>query len=77
VHYVYEVLLSDARFDHNPDLQGPITRVFACGSYHLEHHRDPTRHFGLILTLWDHLLSTTTRHPSRQSSVSTPGNLHS
>jgi hypothetical protein len=54
-HYIYEVLLSDGRLDHNPAIDGPITRVLACGSYHLEHHRNPARHYGLILTLWDHV----------------------
>lgn len=57
-HYLYEVLLSDGRFDHNPAIDGPITRVLACGSYHLEHHRNPARHYGLILTLWDHVFGS-------------------
>lgn len=58
-HYLYEVLLSDGRFDHNPAIDGPITRVLACGTFHLEHHRNPGRHFGLILTLWDHIFGST------------------
>jgi hypothetical protein len=59
LHYFYEVLLSDGRFDHNPAIDGPITRLLACGTYHLEHHRDPRCHYGLIITLWDHIFSTT------------------
>lgn len=58
LHYLYEILLSDGRFDHNPAIDGAITRVLACGTYHLEHHRQPQRHFGLILTLWDHIFRT-------------------
>ncbi len=70
LHYLYEVLLSDGRFDHNPAITGPITRVLACGTYHLEHHRDPRRHFGLIVTLWDHIFGTTS--PSLLSSAPAP-----
>ncbi|KEF40614.1 MAG: hypothetical protein ER33_16080 [Cyanobium sp. CACIAM 14] len=52
-HYLYEIFLSDDRLDHNPSLRGGVTRWFAWGQYHLEHHRQPTKHFGLILTFWD------------------------
>lgn len=52
-HYLYEIFLSDDRLDHNPSLQGPLTRWFAWGEYHLAHHRQPTQHYGLILTCWD------------------------
>jgi sterol desaturase/sphingolipid hydroxylase (fatty acid hydroxylase superfamily) len=57
-HYVYEILCSDARLDHNPGLQGPLTRVFAWGDYHLRHHSNPSCNYGLILTLWDRLFAT-------------------
>ncbi|WP_158218595.1 sterol desaturase family protein [Synechococcus sp. 1G10] len=58
LHYLYEILLSDQRFDHNPAIGGSITRVLACGTYHLQHHSNPSRHFGLILTLWDHIFGS-------------------
>jgi sterol desaturase/sphingolipid hydroxylase (fatty acid hydroxylase superfamily) len=57
-HYVYEILFSDQRLDHNPRIRGPLTRVFAWGQYHLHHHADPRRNFGLILTVWDHVFAT-------------------
>ncbi|MFM7312982.1 MAG: sterol desaturase family protein [Cyanobium sp.] len=57
-HYVYEILFSDRRLDHNPHIRGPLTRVFAWGHYQLRHHADPQRNFGLILTLWDHVFAT-------------------
>lgn len=60
LHYVYEILLSDGRFDHNPAINGSITRVLACGTYHLQHHSNPGSHFGLILTLWDHIFGSAT-----------------
>jgi sterol desaturase/sphingolipid hydroxylase (fatty acid hydroxylase superfamily) len=59
LHYLYEILLSDGRLDHNPAIKGPITRVLACGTYHLQHHSNPNRHYGLILTLWDHVFGST------------------
>lgn len=57
-HYFYEILFSDQGLDHNPRIRGPLTRVFAWGQYHLRHHAEPRRNFGLILTLWDHVFST-------------------
>ena len=69
-HYLYEIFLSDERLDHNPRLCGSLTRYFAWGDYHLEHHRDPSRHFGLILTLWDGLCGSASAltQPRRASS---------
>ncbi|MFQ6538136.1 MULTISPECIES: sterol desaturase family protein [Aphanothece] len=61
LHYFYEVLFSDARLDHNPRIQGRITRVLAWGTYHLEHHRNPRCHYGLIVTLWDVVFGSTSR----------------
>jgi sterol desaturase/sphingolipid hydroxylase (fatty acid hydroxylase superfamily) len=58
LHYVYEILLSDWRFDHNPTIAGAITRVLACGTYHLVHHSNPGLHYGLILTIWDHVFGS-------------------
>lgn len=58
LHYAYEIVCSDQLLDHNPDLVGPITRLFAWGDYHLRHHRNPSRNFGLILTVWDHTFGT-------------------
>jgi len=53
LHYLYEIFLSDNRLDHNPSIQGGLNHWFAWGEYHLEHHRQPAKHFGLILTFWD------------------------
>jgi len=57
-HYLYEIFCSDSQLDHNPSLSGPLTRVFAWGEYHLRHHSNPSRNFGLILTFWDHLFAS-------------------
>ena len=62
-HYVYEILFSDQRLDHNPRIRGPLTRVFAWGQYHLRHHADPRRNFGLLLTVWDHVFATVSCPP--------------
>jgi sterol desaturase/sphingolipid hydroxylase (fatty acid hydroxylase superfamily) len=58
MHYLYEIFFSDARLDHNPNLYGLLTRVFAWGDYHLRHHRNPSRNYGLIITFWDRIFST-------------------
>lgn len=57
-HYLYEIFCSDARLDHNPNLRGLLTRVFAWGDYHLRHHSNPARNFALILTVWDRVFAT-------------------
>jgi sterol desaturase/sphingolipid hydroxylase (fatty acid hydroxylase superfamily) len=57
-HYLYEITLSDELFDHNPSIAGSVTRWLACGQYHLEHHRRPSRHFGLIITFWDRVFAS-------------------
>jgi hypothetical protein len=57
-HYLYEIFCSDSQLDHNPSLSGPLTRVFAWGDYHLRHHSNPSRNFGLILTFWDRLFAS-------------------
>lgn len=58
-HYLYEIIFSDERFDHNPAIDGAVTRWLACGQYHLEHHRNPGCHFGLIITIWDRVFAST------------------
>lgn len=58
VHYVYETFFSESVLDHNPKLCGVYTLVFAWGTYHLEHHARPYRHFGLMITLWDYVFGT-------------------
>jgi sterol desaturase/sphingolipid hydroxylase (fatty acid hydroxylase superfamily) len=57
-HYVYEILFSDQRLDHNPNIKGTITQMFAWGEYHLKHHADPRHNFGLVITLWDRVFAT-------------------
>ena len=51
-HYIYELL------EHNTSLSGKITKYFAVGQFHLEHHRKANTNFGFTITLWDHLFGT-------------------
>lgn len=57
-HYIYEVFLGEGILDHNTQLRGPVTRVFAWGSFHLHHHVKLERNYGLIITLWDRVFRT-------------------
>ncbi len=57
-HYFYEVYLSEGVLDHNGRLTGNITRYFAWGSYHLYHHADLNKNYGLMITLWDKVFGT-------------------
>ncbi len=57
-HYLYEVFLSEALLDHNPRIRGSLTRVFAWGHYHLYHHMNLKRNYGLVVTWWDWLFGT-------------------
>ena len=58
LHYFYEIFLSEYALDHNPRIQGAVTRYWACGDYHLHHHAHPARNFGLMLTLWDRVFGS-------------------
>lgn len=58
LHYLYEVFLSETRLDHNPRIKGAVTRFFAWGHYHLYHHVNLKRNYGLIVTWWDWLFGT-------------------
>lgn len=51
--YLYEVFCSELLLDHNPALCGPLTRLFAWGDYHLQHHHHAKTNYGLYITLWD------------------------
>ena len=57
-HYFYELFCSEYALDHNPNIQGGITRVFAWGDFHLLHHMTPRNNFCLIITLWDRVFRT-------------------
>jgi sterol desaturase/sphingolipid hydroxylase (fatty acid hydroxylase superfamily) len=57
-HYIYEVFLSGLALDHNILIKGKITRFFAWGDYHLYHHVDLHKNYGLVLTLWDHVFGS-------------------
>ena len=57
-NYIYEVFFSEEILDHNPNISGYITNFFACGQYHLEHHRYPNSNYSLYITLWDYVFST-------------------
>ncbi len=61
-HYFYEVFGSEAVLDHNPRIEGKITHYFAWGSYHLYHHVDLKKNYGLMTTFWDHVFGTAV-HP--------------
>lgn len=57
-HYVYEIFFADSWIDHNPNIKGPITKVFAIGEYHLKHHKKIDGNYGIYITLWDYLFGT-------------------
>jgi sterol desaturase/sphingolipid hydroxylase (fatty acid hydroxylase superfamily) len=57
-HYLYEVLCSEYALDHNPRVQGWLTRFFAWGDFHLFHHMSPKHNYALIFTLWDRVFGT-------------------
>jgi sterol desaturase/sphingolipid hydroxylase (fatty acid hydroxylase superfamily) len=59
-HYCYEIFCSEYSLDHNPKVQGWLTRIFAWGDFHLFHHMMPKRNFSLIITLWDRVFFTAT-----------------
>lgn len=57
-HYFYEVFLSESVLDHNPRITGRITRWFAWGDFHLHHHVNLKRNYGLLVCFWDDLFGT-------------------
>ena len=57
-HYFYEIFLSDGILDHNENIKGPITKVFAIGEYHLKHHKRINGNYGIYITLWDYVFGT-------------------
>lgn len=57
-HYVYEVFFSSNVLDHNPKIKGMVTRIFAIGQYHLQHHRVQRWNYSFFITLWDHVFRT-------------------
>lgn len=67
-HYLYEVFLSESVLDHNPRVTGPVTRWFAWGDFHLHHHVNLKRNYGLMLCCWDWLFGTS-EHPQPGASL--------
>jgi sterol desaturase/sphingolipid hydroxylase (fatty acid hydroxylase superfamily) len=67
-HYLYEVFLSESVLDHNPRLQGKLTHWFAWGDFHLHHHVNLKRNFGLMVCFWDWLFGTI-EHPTPGASL--------
>jgi len=57
-HYFYEVFLSESVLDHNPRITNRYTRWFAWGDFHLHHHVNLKRNFGLMCGFWDFLFAT-------------------
>lgn len=57
-HYINEVFLAERVLEHNPHLGGRLTQVFAWGTFHLKHHKNPRTNFGLLITLWDNIFNT-------------------
>ncbi len=57
-HYFYEVFCSEYALDHNPNIKGRLTRIFAWGDFHLLHHMTPRNNFSLIITFWDRVFGT-------------------
>jgi sterol desaturase/sphingolipid hydroxylase (fatty acid hydroxylase superfamily) len=56
--YFYEAILSERLLDHNPNMRGPLTVIFAWGNYHLSHHHHVRTNYGLYITLWDRVFGT-------------------
>ncbi|MEJ0062639.1 MAG: sterol desaturase family protein [Alphaproteobacteria bacterium] len=57
-HYFYHVFLSGGLLEHNVKIKGPITRILACGQFHMQHHRKFDRNFGFVIGLWDYVFRT-------------------
>jgi len=76
-HYINEVFLAERILEHNPRLEGRLTRIFAWGTFHLKHHKNPRTNFGLLTTFWDNIFNTAHREKfSPFTSVGRTGNLH-
>ena len=65
-HYLYEVFLSEGVLDHNPKINGFVTKYFSWGDYHLEHHKRWNCNYSLMVTVWDRVFRTY-RTPSKSS----------
>lgn len=57
-HYIYEVFFSEGLLDHNSNITGTSTKLFAWGKYHLVHHKKWNYNFSLMITLWDWVFKT-------------------
>jgi sterol desaturase/sphingolipid hydroxylase (fatty acid hydroxylase superfamily) len=57
-HYFYEIFLSDEILDHNVNIKGKITKIFAIGEFHLNHHHKVNKNFGFFVCLWDYVFGT-------------------
>lgn len=58
-HYFYEVFCSKNLLDHNPKIDGWITRIIPIGTYHLQHHSNHKCNYSFYISLWDNLFGTT------------------
>ena len=70
-HYINEAFLAERILEHNPRLLGRVTRVFAWGTFHLKHHKNPKTNYGLLITLWDRLFGTASVE-TRNSATAVP-----
>lgn len=57
-HYFYEAIFSEYILDHNRNLKGFITKIFAWGDFHLTHHRSSKHNYSLLVCLWDYIFKT-------------------
>jgi sterol desaturase/sphingolipid hydroxylase (fatty acid hydroxylase superfamily) len=57
LYYVWAAFLQEA-LEHNPQLN---LYPFTSGQWHLIHHKNVTRNFGLFLPLWDKMFKTERR----------------
>lgn len=64
--YLYEVFLGGDVLDHNPNIDGRLTRILALGQYHLRHHRNVRKNYSFYITLWDYVFRTHTLKDVRQ-----------
>lgn len=58
-HYIYEVFLSRDILDHNPHLNGLITKIVPVGEYHLKHHKNYRCNYTFFIPVWDYVFKTT------------------
>ena len=57
-HYLYEVFFADELLELNKQIKGKITKYFAIGDYHMDHHRRMVGNYSSIFVFWDFIFGT-------------------